>query len=55
MNIYNELEIKEYINAWGTVTTLGGSIIEPEVMEAMSEASQSFVSMDELHHKAGII
>ena len=54
MNIYSELEIKEYINAWGTVTTLGGSIIEPEVMEAMSEASQSFVSMDELHHKAGI-
>ena len=53
MNIYSELGIKEYINAWGTVTTIGGSIIEPEVMKAMGEASQSFVSMEELHRKAG--
>ena len=53
MGIYQELGIKKVVNAWGTVTKLGGSLMSPEVLEAMREAAGSFVSMEELHEKAG--
>ncbi len=53
MNIYQELNIRQYINAYGTVTRYGGSIMAPEVLEAMREASRSYVNMDEFHQKAG--
>ena len=53
MGIYQDLGIKKVVNAWGTVTKLGGSLMSPEVLEAMREAAGSFVSMEELHEKAG--
>ena len=52
-SIYNRLGLKTFINARGTITTLGGSIMPPEVIEAMVEASRSFVHLNELHEKAG--
>ena len=53
MSIYDDLGIEPIINAGGTLTTLGGSLMLPEVVEAMAEASRAFVPMDELHRAAG--
>ena len=55
MSIYDKLGVKRVINAWGTLTSLGGSIMLPEVIEAMNEAAKAFVDMNELHRKAGRI
>ncbi|MGQ9553512.1 MAG: aminotransferase class V-fold PLP-dependent enzyme, partial [Anaerolineae bacterium] len=41
------------INAAGTITTYGGSLMPPEVVEAMAAASRAFVDMHELHLAAG--
>lgn len=52
-DIYDELGVQKVINAWGTVTRLGGSRMAPEVLQAMESASHSFVDMAELHAAAG--
>jgi D-glucosaminate-6-phosphate ammonia-lyase len=51
--IYEKLGVRPVINAVGTVTVLGGSLIAPEVQRAMEEASRSFVRIHELQEKAG--
>jgi D-glucosaminate-6-phosphate ammonia-lyase len=51
--IYQELKLKAFINANGHVTTLGGSVMPPEVLAAMTEASKSFVMVEELHRAVG--
>src|SRR4051812_19378354 len=48
MSIYNELGVRPLINASATLTRLGGSIMPPEVVQAMAEASKHFVNLDEL-------
>jgi len=53
MGIYDELGVAPVINAWGTVTAVGGSLMAPEVLEAMREASLSFVDLHLLHRRAG--
>jgi len=53
VDVYKELGIEPIINAAGTLTHLGGSLILPEVMEAMVAASRMFVDMEELHRAAG--
>src|SRR6266536_1505713 len=51
-SIYMEkLGLRPVINGVGTVTILGGSIMPPEVVEAMVDASRYFVPMSELHDK----
>ncbi|MEM1607310.1 MAG: aminotransferase class V-fold PLP-dependent enzyme [Candidatus Bathyarchaeia archaeon] len=55
MSIYDELGVKRVINAMGTYTFLGGSVILPEAVKAMSEAAKAFVNMDELQRRAGEI
>jgi uncharacterized pyridoxal phosphate-dependent enzyme len=52
-NIYARLGIKPIINAQGTWTVLGGSLMPPEVLSAMAEASRFFVSIPELQEKVG--
>jgi L-seryl-tRNA(Ser) seleniumtransferase len=52
-NIYTRLGIKTLINAQGTYTNLGGSIMPPDVLQAMAEAAQWFVSIPELQEKVG--
>lgn len=52
-DIYRELGVRRIVNAWGTVTKLGGSKMAPEVLDAMRSAAGSFVSMEELHTAAG--
>ena len=50
---YERLGLRTFINARGTITTLGGSIMPDEVVQAMVEASRNFVHLNELHEKAG--
>jgi D-glucosaminate-6-phosphate ammonia-lyase len=52
-NVYDELGVKRVINAFGTVTYLGGSLMPPEVADAWLEASRSFVNLFELQDKVG--
>ena len=52
-NVYVELGVRTVINACGTLTRAGGMIIEPEVLDAMREASQHFVRIEELQEAAG--
>ncbi len=51
--VYTRLGVRPVINAMGTVTLLGGSIMPPEVVRAMDEASKFFVDLPELQKKAG--
>ncbi|OUC06080.1 hypothetical protein RY27_23250 [Litorilinea aerophila] len=53
MSIYEELGIRPIINASATLTRLGGSLMPPEVIEAMVEASRHFVDLDELQRRVG--
>ena len=55
MGIYEELGVRKVINACGTITLLGGSIMDDETIKAMNEAAKSFVYMKELMEKAGEI
>ncbi len=52
-NIYANLGIKTLINAQGTYTALGGSLMPPEVLRAMTEAAGWFVSIPDLQEKVG--
>jgi D-glucosaminate-6-phosphate ammonia-lyase len=50
------LELRPVINAAGTMTVLGGSIIVPSAIEAMAEIAPQFVEMYDLHKAAsGVI
>ncbi len=53
MGIYEDLGIRPLINASATLTRLGGSVMPREVVEAMVEASQHFVPLDELQRRVG--
>jgi len=52
-NVYTRLGVRTLINAQGTVTTVGGSLMPPEVVQAMTEAAGWFVSVPELQEKVG--
>lgn len=52
-NVYSRLGLRTFINAYGTLTTLGGTLILPEAKKAMEDASQHFVPVLELQKKVG--
>lgn len=52
-NVYSRLGVRTIINAVGPATRLSGSIMPPEVAEAMKEASQHCVDIAELQARAG--
>ncbi|GAC1431871.1 MAG: D-glucosaminate-6-phosphate ammonia lyase [Chloroflexota bacterium] len=52
-DVYADLGLTTIINAAGTLTVFGGSVMLPEVAAAMAAASRSFVDMEELHLAAG--
>ena len=52
-NIYEALGVKPVINAGGTFTNLGGSLMPDEVAAAWLEASKHFVNLAELQEKVG--
>jgi L-seryl-tRNA(Ser) seleniumtransferase len=53
--IFNRLGVKAIIHGMGTTTRYGGTMMHPEVMQSMVEASQCLVDMDELNRKAGAV
>ena len=52
-SIYEDLGVKRVINAAGSMTLLGGSMLTPGVQAAMEEANECFVEMEELLDKSG--
>jgi uncharacterized pyridoxal phosphate-dependent enzyme len=52
-NVYQELGVTPVINGEGTMTTLGGSLMRPEVEAVMSMAGRHFVPILELEAAAG--
>jgi D-glucosaminate-6-phosphate ammonia-lyase len=52
-DLLGELGVRPFINAAGTYTTHSGSLMRPEVMEAINTASQYFVEVEELHDAVG--
>jgi len=52
-DVYRRLGVKPLINGMGTVTVVGGSLMPPEVVRAMEEASRHFVYVPDLQKKAG--
>ncbi len=53
MTTYQSLGIRPVINAYATLTRLGGSLMPPEVLQAMQEAAHCFVDLPELHIRVG--
>jgi L-seryl-tRNA(Ser) seleniumtransferase len=52
-SIYERIGVRPLINGMGTYTVLGGSLMPPEVLQAMAKAAASFVWVPELREKAG--
>ncbi|HEY0298221.1 MAG TPA: aminotransferase class V-fold PLP-dependent enzyme [Arachidicoccus sp.] len=52
-DFFKELGVKRVINASVTMTFLSGSLMRPEVLEAINTTSHSFANMYELQDKAG--
>ena len=53
MNIYQELGVEPIINAVGPATRLSGSVMHPEVAEAMRQASECCVDIAQMQARAG--
>lgn len=53
MTIYKRLGIRTVINGNATLTRLGGSIMPPEVVAAMADASKHFIDIIELQKRVG--
>ena len=53
MSIYDELGVRTLINASANITRIGGSVMAPEVLQAMTEASKHFVNLEELQRAVG--
>jgi L-seryl-tRNA(Ser) seleniumtransferase len=50
---YRDLGVRPVINVTGTLTRLGGSLMPPVVLEAMTEAAGTFVDFYELQDRVG--
>ncbi|HEV8635664.1 MAG TPA: aminotransferase class V-fold PLP-dependent enzyme [Chloroflexota bacterium] len=52
-DVYADLGMRRVVNAAATLTRLGGSIMPRPVIEAMIQASRSFVDLPELQRRCG--
>src|SRR5205085_11770358 len=52
-SVYEAIGVKHVINATGTVTVLGGSVMAPEVVAAWADASRHFVNLNDLQDRVG--
>jgi L-seryl-tRNA(Ser) seleniumtransferase len=50
---FAELEVRTFLNAAGTFTSLTGSLMPPEVIDALNYAARSFVVLNDLHDAVG--
>jgi L-seryl-tRNA(Ser) seleniumtransferase len=51
--VYRRIGVEPIVNGATTMTYLGGSLMPPEVVEAMRQASECFVDLDELQAAVG--
>lgn len=51
--VYKKLGVSPIINAQSWVTALGGSIMRPEVLQAMDDAANAFIDIKKLNLAAG--
>jgi L-seryl-tRNA(Ser) seleniumtransferase len=51
--VYERMGLRTIINGGGSITLAGGSLMRPEVMAAMAEASRAFIVVEELNAKVG--
>ena len=54
-SIYEQFGLRPIINGRGTHTRLGGTLMEPEVLDAMRAAAGAYVVLDELQNRASVI
>jgi uncharacterized pyridoxal phosphate-dependent enzyme len=52
-DVYGELGVRPLINAAGTHTALGGSLMAPETVAALAAAARHFVNLEELQAAVG--
>ena len=52
-DMYKSIGVRPVINCKGTFTVMSGSLMLPECSQAMQQASQNFVQMDELMAAVG--
>ena len=52
-NLYESIGVRPVINCKGTFTIISGSLSLPEVKQAMLQASQHYVHIDELMEAVG--
>ena len=52
-NLFAELGVRTFINAAGTYTFMTGSLMQPEVVEAIQSTSKEFCLLDDLQDKVG--
>lgn len=52
--VYERLGVRPLINARGAITTVGGSIMAQEVVDAMIDAGRHYVDIKDLQEKVGI-
>lgn len=50
---FNEMGLRTFINAHGTITALSGSRMPPEVQDAWNYATHHYVNLDAVQDKAG--
>lgn len=53
MDIYDELGVKKYINAYDTMTMYGSTIMDDDVLKASEDAQKYLVDINELQDKLG--
>ncbi len=51
--IYSRIGVRTIVNGRGATTSVGGTLMAPEVLAAMTEASRAFVVLDELNEAVG--
>jgi len=51
--IYERLGLRPIINATGSLTRVGGTLMPPPVLEGMAEAARAFIKIEELQERAG--
>ncbi|MCG2459326.1 selenocysteine synthase [Flavobacteriaceae bacterium F89] len=52
-NLFQELGIRTFINARGTITSMSGSLMHDYVLDAIKDTSKEFCMLDELQDKVG--
>ncbi|WP_411032351.1 aminotransferase class V-fold PLP-dependent enzyme [Spongiimicrobium sp. 3-5] len=52
-DFFKELGVRTFINAAGTYTSMTGSLMQKEVVEAIKYGATEYVNLDQLHDKVG--